>query len=763
MIQPNTSDVLDALIIGGGPAGTAAAFRARELGLRTLVIDFDDILKRIRDYPKDKLILPDFGGGDKQAFPAGGECIQALQFGPIDKDDMCAQWKGMYEQFGVPYQTGIELSSMNRVGDVWRVNTWDHKKGEQAIFQAKHVVIALGRGVPRRFDIPGNVDGVAYRLDDPQRYLNGPVLVVGGGTSAAEAVLAISKAKIDANEQCNVYWSYRGTKMPRVSKALAEQFFEAYIGNGNIRHYPESEPVAVITAPDRTEYLSLRVDRKTPDGRPPETVHLEFKKTACIACIGEDIPEALLQSIGIYMVPSGPQGKKTMAVTPLLESQQPNVYVIGDLLSQSYLETDDFKASVDTYRPVKHRGNIKTSLRDGVMVAEVIKQRLEGKQNIQVTIEPATPTLTPVEERIATLTQTRTREEDAEPPTLPPPREAAYLVVVTPTGVEAEEFSLKASGTTTLGKVDRDITFATDTMLSDAHASILARDGEYFVRDDGSVSGTYLRVREKGVKLRDGDLFRAGRQILVVSHKVRGEAPQLEHYNASGQQVGTYDLKGTIVFGRSGGPQNPDVVLDAKDNTLSRFHFSVAIEADGILLQDFNSKNGTYLKIDAERKLNHGDIIRVGAQQLSVRLREDLPEKTGSIPVPKVSTPVGGEVTGVEAAPPPPPELQPPSKAAPAPAGPQVTVSGQNIAGPIDPSQTLLEWADDKNVTMDYECWAGMCGCDAIRVVSGAEFLNPVTDKEIKTLKRKGLEPGPCRLACMTRVSGPVVVEVITD
>jgi ferredoxin len=53
-----------------------------------------------------------------------------------------------------------------------------------------------------------------------------------------------------------------------------------------------------------------------------------------------------------------------------------------------------------------------------------------------------------------------------------------------------------------------------------------------------------------------------------------------------------------------------------------------------------------------------------------------------------------------------------------------------------------------------------MCGCDVVRVVQGAEHLNEIGDKELKTLKRKGLEPGPYRLACMTRCSGPVVVEV---
>src|SRR6188474_130272 len=78
-------EILDLLIVGGGPMGTATAFRAKELGLAALVIDHDDILKRIRDYAKDKLILPDYGGGDLMTFPEGGELTRALHFEPIDK------------------------------------------------------------------------------------------------------------------------------------------------------------------------------------------------------------------------------------------------------------------------------------------------------------------------------------------------------------------------------------------------------------------------------------------------------------------------------------------------------------------------------------------------------------------------------------------------------------------------------------------------------------------------------------------------------
>jgi len=752
------SDVLDLLIVGGGPAGTAAAFRAKELGVRALVIDFDDILKRIRDYPKDKLILPDFGGGDKMKFPAGGDLVEALQFGPIDKDDLCQSWKDLYRKFEVPVRVGVELSSVERSGELWEVTTWDHKRAEQAIIRTRHLVLALGRGVPRRFDIPGNTDGIAYRLDDPARYVEGPVVVVGGGTSAAEAVIAISNQKAEIEEGCGVFWSYRGTKMPRISRALADEFFEAYVGNGNIQYFSESEPVAVVTAPDRTEYVSFRMDRKVLDGRPPETLHLEFLKTRCVACIGEDIPEGLLREMGISMVPGGPKDKKMMALTPLLETEQENIYLIGDLLSQSYLEADDLDASPDTFRPVKHRGNIKTSLRDGVFVAEVIKQKLEGRSKVEVVIQDAEPVdAAPKDDRVSRVLGLGGEEGEAStesPADRDEEEEGGYLVVTTPGGVEAEEFALKGDGVTTLGRMDSDVSFPNDTLLSESHASISCRQGEYFLRDDGSRAGTYLRViPDRPVKLEDGAFLRAGRQFLVLSHGEGGERPRLEHYSAQGTHLGTHPLEGTTVFGRSGGKSDPDVLLDNEDMTLSRFHFSIVVEEGGIQAQDFGSRNGTFLKVDAERKLRHGDVIRIGGQELEVRLREELPQKTGSFPIPDVAK-EEEEAAATAGAPPAPPEPE----AQPA-EDPHVTFRDQEIAAPIDSSQSLLEWVDDQDVVLDYECWIGMCGCDVVRVVSGSEHLNEVDDKEAKTLKRKGLEPGPYRLACMTRVSGPVVME----
>ena len=73
----------------------------------------------------------------------------------------------------------------------------------------------------------------------------------------------------------------------------------------------------------------------------------------------------------------------------LLETQVPHVYLIGDLLSQYYLETNDFTAPAESYQRLKHKGNIKQAMRDGVFLAEVVKQRLEGRASIEVVINDA--------------------------------------------------------------------------------------------------------------------------------------------------------------------------------------------------------------------------------------------------------------------------------------------------------------------------------------------------------------------------------------
>ncbi len=158
--------VLDLLIVGGGPVGTACAFRAKELGIAALVIEMDDLMKRIRDYAKEKPILPDYGGGDTMQFPAGGDLVERAALRPDRQRSHGRALEGAVSQAqragaGGRRAAPDRATARRRLAAGRRGITT--RKQNQLSFLAKNIVLGLGRGVPRRLDIPGNVQDLANR------------------------------------------------------------------------------------------------------------------------------------------------------------------------------------------------------------------------------------------------------------------------------------------------------------------------------------------------------------------------------------------------------------------------------------------------------------------------------------------------------------------------------------------------------------------------------------------------------------------------
>ncbi len=786
-------EVLDTLIVGGGPFGTAAAFRLKEFGRSALVIDYDDLMKRVRDYAKGKPILPDYGGGDRMQFPKGGDLIKTLQFQRIDKDQMCAEWKALYRKHGVPAQIGVEMTGLKRDGDLWQVIAWNHNLKKEQINRARHVLLAFGRGVPRRFDIPGNVSGLAFALSDPGRYVGEPVLVIGGGTSAAEAVIAVSGAKNAAGDESDVYWSYRAEKMPKVSRALADEFFDAFVGNGNVRYLPTSEPVAVLEIGEES-YLSVRTNRVAATRCPAETTQLEFKKTFCIACIGEDIPEALLNNVGVPRVAGGPSNKKGTVVSPLLETRQPNVYLAGAVLSPTYFESTTFDDPT-TFKEVKRRDNIKAALRDGVLVAEVIQQKLAGKTLIEVHLEfeeglpeaaasaighatPA-PVAEPAVAAVPSLAAAPVVAR-ADEPTVKKAPAGRRLVSILASGVEANEFPVKPDGSTTIGRHGADVAFPEDLGLSDIHARIIAAPDGYRVRDEGSAEGVFLQPGSgRTVAVEAGSIVRAGRQWLVVSDD--RSHPALIHYDSTGRLIATHDLKtGTVIFGR----QSPDVTIAPDDGSLSRRHFAAVLQDGRLGVKDLGSGNGTYVKVAGEMLLEHGDRLHLGGQVLQFTDEQQTAGPTSDVFVDTTFYRKQQQRAADEAAAAPPVAPSKPAKAAepaaasmkpaaPAAAAPlaaaratdgqpSVLFKALDRVVPCGKGQTICEAAEHAGIEIDADCHQGVCGIDPVRVIAGGEHLGTIGSVERSTLEDLcSLDPATHRLACMARVTGPAVVDII--
>ncbi|MGH0038565.1 MAG: FAD-dependent oxidoreductase [Myxococcota bacterium] len=807
--NPPLPEVLDLLVAGGGPAGTAAALRARELGLSVLVLDSVELMKRIRDYPKSKPILPNYGGTEDIPFPSSDALVARLPFDAIDKDELADRWRALYAEFDVPAKVGCELQGLEEVGDgSWNALVWNHRAAREEQFRARSVVLAVGAGVQRRLDIPGDCEGIAYGLEDPSAYVGRPALVIGGGTSAAEAVLAISNAKAGADDPTAVFWSYRGQGMPAVSKALADAFFDAYVRNGNIRSLRLSDPTAVVVGPDKQEVVSLRVDRKSFDGtRPDETLHYEFPKSAVVACIGADPPFSLLRDLGA-LVPEV-KGQARMLVDANGQTSLSGVYLVGDARGLQSLRCEAFEDSTG-YQVVTEKRNIKAAMADALLAVEAAARRIPGAPRPPGRAAPTAAGPVPQPEPARAPQGGAAGAPRVVPGGSHAPAELAggegpALLMLSANGNEEHRVTLRGD-VVELGRKAGDLSFADDVYLDGVHAR-LRLDGETCqLEDAGSTSGTWLRVQgAKGTRLSPGDQIWLSRQLLEVLRAPDGTWIA-RHYGPGGEVRGDLPVPGTGVFiGRASQWR-----LDPADAALSKRHAQLLVDAEGLRVVDRGARNGTYLRVRGPVVLRSGDEFRIGTQRLRFERSaplEDL-EATDVTVVPTARRRLGRPPASAAAAAaqarapgqPRSPARAPAGERAAAPGdrspaadpspsaaqGPSST-SGDAVSGepegaiatlrgpggaatfPVAPGQSILAAylasGGRSEAPLAYECEKGLCGYCAVEIREGAENFEACDpgSPELATLETAAmLDPDPQRhrLACLSRISGPVVLVI---
>jgi pSer/pThr/pTyr-binding forkhead associated (FHA) protein len=320
----------------------------------------------------------------------------------------------------------------------------------------------------------------------------------------------------------------------------------------------------------------------------------------------------------------------------------------------------------------------------------------------------------------------------------------AFLVRMIAGTVEEDEFPLRMNGTTTIGRKFCDIVVPEDTYLAERHASVVHGPDGFLLRDDGSVTGVFLKAAEgKSLEVSPGDLLRLGKQFLVFAYEANTHS--FAHYDQSGTLVQRYDLgEGTIVLGRDA----PDIVLDKGDMTLSRRHLSITLKGERVSIKDLKSVNGTYIKVRTALKLDDGGLFRVGQQAFKLSM-----QGTKAPAALRVSTRVSR---------PPSPAPTPTSANASPAAGFSVTVKNLGRALGFSQGESICGVLEKNGVKIVAECHAGICGSDPVRIVTGGNMLNPVGDEEKGTLEDIcGLKPGEYRLACMAKPRASVEIETL--
>jgi thioredoxin reductase (NADPH) len=218
-------DVLDALIVGAGPAGISASLRAIELKLNYLTVDEGEIGGTVSKYPRQKLVLT-----SPVELPIYGKFKKT----ELSKEDLLAIWSQILKKAEFKFRTGEKVEDIKRGDDgIFAVMT------TKGIHRAHAVILALGKGgIPRKLGVKGEeLPHVMYRLIEADHYVNKKILIVGGGDSAIEAAMGL------ANQVGNkVTLSYRKESFTRI-KDRNEKRIQECIQKGKLNAIFNSMPV----------------------------------------------------------------------------------------------------------------------------------------------------------------------------------------------------------------------------------------------------------------------------------------------------------------------------------------------------------------------------------------------------------------------------------------------------------------------------------------------------------------------------------------
>jgi len=184
------------------------------------------------------------------------------------------------------------------------------------------------------------------------------------------------------------------------------------------------------------------------------------------------------------------------------------------------------------------------------------------------------------------------------------------------------------------GREEGQILFPDDKWMSPRHANFVYDNDQLIVKDEGSVNGVYLRVRDQA-SIQYGDQFICGEQLFRLEptpSEDSGPDPDQTYLYTSPRRSSPFRI---VQILRGGVPGS---VFSARRNVIqigreeceisfptdiymSSNHAKVEMSSKGsFTLVDIGSKNGTYYRIKQPQTLQHGDYLFLGKQLLRVEI-----------------------------------------------------------------------------------------------------------------------------------------------
>ena len=359
----------DVIIVGGGPAGLAAAYLCHKHGLSYLVLESGkEVCQGIANtYPQGKLVYPSKPKDAPEPF-----LVDELR--PPEKPVSVESYLQYVQHF-------VEHENLNVLTEVSLEDIRDERGGlavtsSKGKFKGRRVVLAFGSSIPRELSVYGDARMVAKNVDNPGKYVGIKTLVIGGGNTAADVIISILKAKREVKDTQPVYWAHMA-EIFDVNKETAQRLGEEILLGGNIRLMPGAMPRIGEVDDEGVDRLVIRINEfKQNDGI--ALYHgMSFPMQNVIACIGSQGPVPIFDKLGIQTISctSGVcqianEGDRLVLLTSEYESTRKGIFVIGGAISPSFM-----KIAKGAITEERHPNLIYTAINDAYQVVEAIRSK----------------------------------------------------------------------------------------------------------------------------------------------------------------------------------------------------------------------------------------------------------------------------------------------------------------------------------------------------------------------------------------------------
>lgn len=172
-------EILDILIIGGGPIGLNCALEAKKNNLSYLIIEKGTIVNSLYNYP---LYMRFFSTAEKLEIDG----IPFISTAPKPgRQEALEYYQGIARQRNININLYEKVEKVSKENEVFTIET---TKGRYA---ARHVIISTGfYDLPNLMNIPGeNLAKVKHYYTEPYPYAQQKIVVVGSSNSAVDAAL----------------------------------------------------------------------------------------------------------------------------------------------------------------------------------------------------------------------------------------------------------------------------------------------------------------------------------------------------------------------------------------------------------------------------------------------------------------------------------------------------------------------------------------------------------------------------------------------